>query len=117
MIANWEKEPEKAQRLHNFLVVAEGIVKQDYPASAKQYLQHSYGFPISNKCRNGSTYKTDIPENFQKLEALHAMMLSMCEELGIKPTAPVAPEGQTEPKKGAGAAPPAAPGPNASCVA
>ena len=88
LVENWEKEPEKAQRLQHFLVVAEGIVKQSYPASAKAYLATVYDLPISSKCRNGSVFPGHIPESFEKLKSLHAMMLDMCKEMGIAPVTP-----------------------------
>jgi len=37
LVENFAKEPEKAAKLHRFLVVAEGIAKQNYPASAKVF--------------------------------------------------------------------------------
>ena len=80
---HWEDQPAAAAKLQRFLTVAEGIVKQMYPASAKTYVaQCNPGFPLSGYCRNGSTFN-DHPENVEKLECLRAMEADMCAELGI----------------------------------
>ena len=84
LVANFKDKPEHAQKVQTFLIVAEGIVKQSYPSSAKTYLRHCHGFPITSKCRNGSVFPSQIPESFQKLEALHEMMLSVCKDVGIE---------------------------------
>eukprot|EP00936_MAST-01D_sp_MAST-1D-sp1_P002065 g2065.t1 len=80
-------EPEKAARLQTFLTVAEGIVKQMYPASAKVFLARHCDFAITAYCRNGSSFNTH-PENLEKLDCLHTMATRMAEELGIVPVPP-----------------------------
>ena len=88
MVANWKSKPEQAQKVQTFLTVAEGIVKQSYPASAKTYLRECHGFPMTSHCRNGSVFQIEIPENLQKLHALHEMAMSVCKEVGIEVHSP-----------------------------
>eukprot|EP00937_MAST-01D_sp_MAST-1D-sp2_P003947 g3947.t1 len=87
LVANAAAQPQQAERLQQFLTVAEGIVKQMYPASAKVYLATHARLAIAPFCRNGSAFNAH-PENVEKLACLHAMATRMAEELGVVPVAP-----------------------------
>ena len=103
LCAHWSAQPEQALKLQRFLTVAEGIVKQQYPASAKTYIVQSHpGFAMSNYCRNGSSFN-DHPENVEKLDCLIAMEAAMCAELGIT-VVPPSVDGASEAGKAAAAA-------------
>jgi 4-hydroxy-tetrahydrodipicolinate synthase len=73
----------KAVALQQFLSIAENVVMYKYPSSAKAFLAKFDGLdikPANN--RNGCPLLNE--EEDLKLEALHAMTLTWCKELGIE---------------------------------
>jgi len=88
LVENFEKEPEKARKLQTFLTVAEGVAKQNYPASAKAFLKYQWGADMTDKCRAASVFPAQIPEEHEKQLALKQMLDDVCAELGIEVVAP-----------------------------
>jgi len=88
IVKHFKQEPEKAQKLQRFLTVAEGIAKQNYPASAKAFLKYQWGVDVSTKCRTASVFPADVPEEHEKQAALMGMLNDICTELSIEVVKP-----------------------------
>ena len=88
LVANFKTEPEKAKKLQRFLTVAEGIAKQNYPASAKAFLKHQWGADVTAECRDKSVFPDSVPEEHEKQAALKGMLEDVCADLGIEIVAP-----------------------------
>ena len=95
------KSPSKANanKVQRFISVAEQVVVDNYPASAKVFLGLHDGFEISAHCRKGEY-------SFNEVQMLHlrhmkGMLEDLCEQLGIAIVAPS--------RGDAAAAPPPAP--------
>ena len=83
LVKNHAAEPEKARKLQRFLTVAEGIAKQNYPASAKAFLKYQWGADVTTKCRVSSVFPDHVPEEHEKQAALKGMLEDVCQEIGI----------------------------------
>merc|ERR1711965_746286 len=90
LVENFDKEPEKAAKLQRFLVVAEGIAKQNYPASAKAFMKYQWGADVTAVCRVKSVFPDQVPEEHEKQAALRGMLDDICTELGITVVTPPA---------------------------
>jgi len=84
LVENFKTQPEKAAKLQRFLTVAEGIAKQNYPASAKAFLKYQWGADVTTACRVKSAFPDQVPEEHQKQAALKGMLEDICAELDIK---------------------------------
>jgi 4-hydroxy-tetrahydrodipicolinate synthase len=79
-------EDKRAEKVQNFLGVADNVVRQKYPRSAKRYLNEHYGFPISTVCRIHDMELME--EEVVKMKFAFEMMGEMCESMGIKTVNP-----------------------------
>jgi len=88
LVENFKSQPEKAKKLQRFLTVAEGIAKQNYPASAKAFLKYQWGADVTTSCRVKSVFPDHVPEEHMKQAELKGMLEDVCAELGIEIVAP-----------------------------
>ncbi|XP_065842768.1 4-hydroxy-tetrahydrodipicolinate synthase-like [Oscarella lobularis] len=72
---------EKAKTVQHFLGVADNVIRQTYPRSAKIYLNRFYGLPITPACRIHDV--EPIEEELTKIEFAYNMMEDFCRRLGI----------------------------------
>lgn len=82
LLNNWEKEPQKAKDLMNFLSLASQIERQLYPVNAKYYLSLE-GIPISyvSRSKDASLFTS---ANKLEVEHLHGLDKKIHAELGLK---------------------------------
>ena len=76
----------RAEKVQNFLGVADNVIRQKYPQSAKRYLNDYYGFPISTVCRIHDMELME--EEVLKMKFAFEMMGETCRSMGIKMVSP-----------------------------
>lgn len=76
------QDDKRADKLQHFLGVADNVIRQKYPRSAKVYLNEHYGFPITSTCRIHDM--EPIEEELLKMKFAYEMMDEMCRNMGIK---------------------------------
>lgn len=58
-----------------------------YPYSAKMYLAHNYGLPITSKCRSADFPAYDDVQ-LRHIKAMKDVMEIICAQVGIQPWVP-----------------------------
>lgn len=82
LCANYDKQPELAERLQNFLGVVSAIEGRMYPLSAKKYLKNFFFPEMSDLCRNVDREKY-VPAFFTELCSLEALYKDYMGFLGL----------------------------------
>ncbi|XP_062505567.1 4-hydroxy-tetrahydrodipicolinate synthase-like [Corticium candelabrum] len=75
-------ENKHADKVQHFLGVADNVIRQKYPRSAKMYLSEYYGLPITSECRIHDM--NPIEEEVIKMKFAFEMMDEMCRSMNIK---------------------------------
>jgi len=75
-------EGDVANRIQDFLAVAENVVVPGYPRSAKVFLSHM-GFPITDFCRKPGVEVLGAVKRRQ-IQHMYNLMLNQCKPLGIE---------------------------------
>lgn len=81
LCANYKTEPEKAEKLFNFLSMVSTIELQQYPVNAKYHLQ-KLGFDVTAKCRVRDC-GTFTESNKKEIDAMYKTELFVKELMGI----------------------------------
>lgn len=83
LTGNWQTEPERAQRLQDFLTVCSLVERQCYPVNAKAHLQAS-GLPITLHTRS-KDHRQITAQFLSEVAQMDRLARRIVEELGIAP--------------------------------
>jgi len=78
-------DTQELPKLQDFLTLAEGIVKQNYPSSAKAFVKLQLHVPVASWfCRSGASWPGSVPEEHMKHDALYRSLERICREMGFR---------------------------------